>query len=76
MVGNAGVLEISLAKCENHEPHTLLVCMLYSVTDIAGFMSEHQFAVFMHILKRAVRNWNNNIDTVSENDDVTNVPWY
>ena len=75
MVGNAGVLEISLAKCEFHEFHTLLVFMLYYVTDLAGFMSEYQFVVFMHILKRTVQNWNNNIDTVSENDDVTNVPW-
>ncbi len=75
VVGNAGVLEISLAKCEIHEPHTLLVCMPYSVIDLAGFMSEYQFVAFMHILKRTVQNWNNNIDTVSENDDVTNVPW-
>ena len=75
VVGYAGVLEISLAKCEIHESHTLEVCMLYYVTDLADFMSEHQFVAFMHILKRTVQNWNNNIDTVSENDDVTNVPW-
>ena len=54
--------------CEFHEFHTLLCCMLYYVIDLAGFMSEYQFVVFMHILKRTVQNWNNNIDTVSEND--------
>jgi hypothetical protein len=50
--------------------------MLYYVTDIAGFMSEHQFVAFMHVLKRTVQSWNNRIDAISENDDVINSPWY
>ena len=71
----AVVLQISEARSQIYNFHTSLFCMLYSVTDLAGFMSEHQFVVFMHILKRTVQNWNNNNDTLSENDDVTNVPW-
>jgi hypothetical protein len=53
-----------------------LICTLYYVIELAGFMSEYQFVVFMHILKRTVHNWNSNIEAVSENDDVTNVPLY
>jgi hypothetical protein len=48
--------------------------MLYFVTEFGGFMSEHQFVAFMHILKRTVQNWNNHIHAVSDNADVINNP--
>ena len=50
--------------------------MLFYVTDFAGVMSEHQFVAFLHTLKRTVRNWNNHIDGLCENDDVINCPFY
>jgi hypothetical protein len=70
------VIDISQAKSEFYEFHLVLFFVIYDVTDLAGVMSEHQFVAFMHILKRTVQNWNNHIDAVSENDDVTNSPWY
>jgi hypothetical protein len=50
--------------------------MLYYFADIVGFMSEHQFVAFMHVLKLTVQNWNNHVDGVSENGDVINDPLY
>ena len=50
--------------------------MFFYVADLAGFISEHQFVAFMHILKRTVRNWNNHIDALCESDDVINCPIY
>ena len=76
MIVTAGVLELSHTISAYHDFLTVLDYLVYYVVDLAGVMSEHQFVAFMHILKRTVHNWNNNIDTVSENDDVTNVPWY
>ena len=75
MIVTTGVLDISQAIRESYQFNVVLALIFNSVTDLAGFMSEYQFVLFMHILKRTVQNWNNNIDTVSENDDVTNVPW-
>jgi hypothetical protein len=72
MTVTSGVSEISQAKSEFRDSHKVLVLMLYYVTDLAGFMSEHQFVAFMHILKRTVQKWNNHIDALCENDDVIN----
>jgi hypothetical protein len=49
---------------------------IYQVADLAGFMSEHQFVAFLHVLKRTVQNWNKYIDYDCENDDVFNSPLY
>jgi len=68
MILTAGVLDISQAISEVYDFHTLLFCMLYYVSELAGFMSEHQFVAFMHVLKRTVQNWNNHIDATSKND--------
>ena len=76
MIVTAGVLEISQAKSEFRDSHKVLVFMLYYVTDLAGFMSEHQFVAFIHVLKRTVQKWNNHIDALCENDDVINCPFY
>ena len=74
MIVTAGVLEISEEIRQFYDFHTILVLMLYCVTEHAGFMSEHQFVAFIHVLKRTVQNWNNHIDAISENDDVFNDP--
>jgi len=71
----AGVVEFSPAKSEFRDSHKMLVFMFYYVTDLVGFMSEHQFVAFMHVLKRTVQKWNNHIDAMSENDDVINCPF-
>jgi len=76
MIVTAGMLEISEEISQCYDFHGVLVLMLYCVTEHAGFMSEHQFVAFMHILKRTVQNWNNHIDGVCENDDVFNDPLY
>jgi hypothetical protein len=76
MTVTAAVLGISQTESAFRDSHKVLVFMLYYVTDLAGFMSEHQFVVFMHVLKRTVQNWNNHIDDVCENDDVFNSPLY
>jgi len=76
MIVTVAVLDISQTTSELYEFHTVLFSMIYYVTDLAGFMSEHQFVAFMHTLKRTVQNWNNHIDGVSENDDVINSPLY
>ena len=74
MIVTVGVLDISQAISLFYDFRTLLVFIPYYVSDFAGFMSEHQFVAFMHVLKRTVQNWNNHIDGVSENDDVINSP--
>jgi len=76
MIVTAGVLDISQAIRELYEFHTVLLSMLYYVSELAGFMPELQFVAFMHILKRTVQNWNSHIDVIGENDDVNNRPWY
>jgi len=76
MIITAGVLDISQAIRELYEFHTVLLSMLYYVSELAGFMPELQFVAFMHILKRTVQNWNSHIDVIGENDDVNNRPWY
>jgi hypothetical protein len=76
MIVTAGVFDISEEISLFYEFHTLLFGMMYFVSDFAGFMSEHQFVAFMHVLKRTVQNWNNHIDGVCENDDVINDPLY
>jgi hypothetical protein len=58
----AAVLEISETISQYYNFRAALVCVLYYVAEIAGFMSEHQFVAFMHILKRTVQRWNNHID--------------
>jgi len=70
------VLEIFQIIRDFYEFHAILFCMFYYLSELAGFMSEHQFVAFMHVLKRTVQNWNNHIDGVSENDDVFNSPSY
>ena len=72
MIVTAGMLEISEEISQCYDFHGVLVLMLYCVTEHAGFMSEHQFVAFMHILKRTVQKWNNHIDALCENDDVIN----
>ena len=74
MIFTAGVLEISEEISQFHDFHTVLVLTLYCITQHAGFMSEHQFVAFMHVLNRTVQNWNNRVDAVCENDDVINDP--
>jgi hypothetical protein len=76
MIVTAGMLEISEEISQCYDFHTVLVLMLYCVTEHTGFMSEHQFVAFMHILKRTVQNLNNHIDAISENDDVIISPLY
>jgi len=76
MIITAGVLVICQPIREFYEFHTVLFSMLHYVTELAGLMSEHQFVAFIHVLKRTVQNWNNNIDAISEHDDVNNSPWY
>ena len=76
MIVTAGVLEISKEISQFQMSVETLVLMIYYVTDLAGFMSEHQFVAFMHTLKRTVQNWNNHINALSENDDVFNSPLY
>jgi hypothetical protein len=76
MTVTAGVLQISKEIRQFQIYLHVLVFMLYYVSELAGFLSEHQFVVFMHILKRTVQNWNNHIDYVCENDDVINSPLY
>jgi len=56
MTVTAAVLEISQAKSEFRDSHKVIDFMLYYVTDLAGFMSEHRFVAFMHVLKRTVQN--------------------
>ena len=75
MIVTAGMLEIS-EGISQFPSLQVLVFMIYYVSELAGFMSEHQFVAFMHILKRTVQNWNNHIDNVCENDDVINNPLY
>jgi len=76
MTVTAAVLEVSEEIRQFQMSLQVLVFTTYYVTDLVGFMSEHQFVAFMHVLKRTVQNWNNHIDGVSENDDVFNSPWY
>ena len=51
MLITVGVLDISHEIREFYEFHAVFFFMLYYVTDHAGFMSEHQFVAFMHVLK-------------------------
>ena len=76
MIVTVAVLDISQVTSELYDFDSVLFCMTYYVTDLAGVMSEHQFVAFMHILKRTVQNWNNHMDGVSENGDVVNSPLY
>jgi hypothetical protein len=76
MIFSAFVLDVSEITHEFYEFHTVVFCMLYYVSELAGFMSEHQFVAFMHVLKRTVQNWNKHIDALSENYDVINSPLY
>jgi hypothetical protein len=62
--------QISQAISHFYDFCTILVYIPYYITDLAGFMSEHQFVAFMHILKRTVQNWKNHIHNFSDNDDV------
>jgi hypothetical protein len=76
MIVSAGTLDISETIRQFYDFHAVLVLLLYCVTEHAGFMSEHQFVAFMHVLKRTVQNWNNYIDAISKNDDVNNDTLY
>jgi hypothetical protein len=76
MIVTVAVLEISETISLFQMSLQMLVFMIYYVSELAVFMSEHQFVAFMHVLKRAVQNWNNHIDGVSENDDLFNSPLY
>jgi hypothetical protein len=76
VIVSSAVLEISEAISQFYDFRAVIVCILYYVTDFAGFMAEHQFVAFMHILKRTVQNWNNHIDVDCLNDDVLNSPLY
>jgi hypothetical protein len=72
MIVIAAVLEISEVITLFQMSSQVLVFTIYYVAELAGFMSEHQFVAFMHILKRTGQNWNNRVDAVCENDDVIN----
>jgi len=76
MIVTAGVWEISQTISQFYDFQTVLVLTLYCLTEHAGFMSEHQFVAFMHVLKRTVQKWNNHIDAMSVNYDVINDPLY
>ena len=76
MIATVVVLEFSQDISQIYGLTTVLVSMLFYVSELAGFMSEHQFVAFMHTLKRTVQNWNNHIDGLCENDDVINCPFY
>jgi hypothetical protein len=76
MIVTGGVLEISQDIIAFNVSHKVLVYMLYYTADLAGFMSEHQFVAFIHILKRTVQNCNKHIDALRQNDDVLNDPPY
>jgi hypothetical protein len=76
MIFTAAVLEISEAISQFYDFLTVPTLMLYYVTDLVGFMSDHQFVALMHILKHTVQKWNNHIDVDCENDDVINSPLY
>ena len=76
MIITVGELDICQTIREFHQFHTVLVSVFCYVTELAGFMSEHEFVAFMHVLKRTVQNWNNHIDAISEHDDVNNSPLY
>jgi hypothetical protein len=76
MIVTAGAMEISQVQSEFRDSHKVLVFMFHYVTEHSGFMSEHQFVAFIHVLKRIVQNWNNYIDALCENDDVINCPFY
>jgi hypothetical protein len=74
IIVTVGVLDTSQAISQFYDFSILLIFIPYHVAEIAGFMSEHQFVAFMHILKRTVQNCNNHIDGVCENDDIINSP--
>jgi len=76
MTVTAAVLEVSEEIRQFQMSLQVLAFTTYYFTDLVGFMSEHQFVAFMHVLKRTVQNWNNHIDAVSENDDEFYSPWY
>ena len=76
MTAIIAVLDIIQIIRDFYDFRTILFCMMYYLSELAGFMSEHQFAAFMHVLKRTVQNCNNHIDALCENDDVFNSPWY
>jgi hypothetical protein len=72
----AGMLDISQVIREYFGFYTVLFVTLYYVLEVAGFMSEHQFVAFIHIIKRTVQNWNNHIDDVCESEDIINSPFH
>jgi hypothetical protein len=74
MIVTGAVLELSDALSQFYNIYLLFTCVFYYVSDLAGFMSEHQFVAFMRILKRTVQNWNNHIHDVTENDEVIDKP--
>ena len=76
MTAIIAVLDIIQIIRDFYDFRTILFCMMYYLSELAGFMSEHQFAAFMHVLKRTVQNCNNHIDALCENDDVINCPLY
>ena len=72
----AAVLDISWAVKEFHKNHTLFFGIFYYVSDFASFLSEHQFFVIIHTLKRSLHIWNNDIHDVTKTDDVSNDTLY
>jgi hypothetical protein len=76
MIITSAATLMSEDKSQFYDFDTVLVCMLYYVTDLVGFMSEHQFVALMHILKRTVQNWNNRIHVDCKNDDRVDSPLY
>jgi hypothetical protein len=76
MTVTGGVMEMSEAISQFQLSFPVLGFMIYYVTDLIGFMPEHQFVAFMHVLKRTVQSWNNHIDYVCENDDVFSSPFH
>jgi hypothetical protein len=76
MIVTSGVLDVSQLVREFYELYPALSLTIYYVSELVGFMSEHQFVVFMHIIKRTVQRWNNHIDSVSENENIINSPFY
>ena len=74
MIVTAGVREISEPISQFYDCRRVLVFIPYYVTDLAGFMSEHQSVTFKRIIKHTVQNWKNCIQDFSDNDNVITNP--
>jgi hypothetical protein len=72
LIVTGAVLDISQVISQFYYFRIVLAFIPHYVSEFAGFMSEHQFVVFLHILKRAVQSWNNHIYVGNDNDELIN----